>query len=186
MTVIIAVDDSGSTSGTDPYAVRYAAARAVIEWMRRQGGGQAGVVHWGSTAPARLAVRPVSVNRKMRTLRRALSQRPNLGWTVPAVALQRAARMLPTPAPDELQAVLLVTDAEDCGEGLAEALGLLTERAVHVLIVGDGDQDAGWEALPFASITRLPSFNNQALALACGSVLAGALGLRLRPLTTTP
>lgn len=184
--MILAIDDSGSTRSTDPYAVRYAAAHAVIEWMRRQGGGQAGVVHWGSTAPARLAVGPVAVNRRMHTLRRALSKRPVLGWTVPAAALRRAARMLPAPAPDETEAVVVLTDAEDCGEGLAEALGLLPERAVHVLIVGDSDEDAGWEALPFASITRLPSFDNQALALACGSVLAKALGLRLRPLTTSP
>ena len=154
--------------------------------MHRQGGGQAGVVHWGGTAPARLAVGPVLVNRKMRTLRRALNRRPSLGWTAPATALQRAARMLPAPDPDEVQTVLLLTDAEDCGEGLAEALDLLPERAVHVLIVGDGDQDASWQALPFASITRLPSFENQALTLACGSVLAGGLGLRLRPLTISP
>ncbi|MEU6071368.1 VWA domain-containing protein [Streptomyces sp. NPDC047082] len=189
LTVIIAIDDSGSTQpphGTDPYAVRYAAAHAVTKWMRRQGGGQIGVVHWGSTAPARLAVGPVPVNRRMRTLRRALNQRPNLGWTVPAAALRRAARLLPAPAPDQTQVVLILTDAEDCGDGLAEAIGLLPEHAVHVLIVGDGTQDADWEALPFASITRLPSFDNQALALSCGAVLAGALGLRLRPPTSSP
>jgi hypothetical protein len=189
LTVILAIDDSGSTQpphGTDPHAVRYAASRSVIQWMRRQGGGRCGVLHWGSTAPAPLAVGPVPVNRRMRTLHRALDQRPNLGSTVPAAALRRAARMLPRPAPGDVQAVLLISDGEAPGEGLEEPLAGLPEHAVHLMLVGDGHGDGarhrGWEVLPFASVTRLPAFDNQALAWQAGSVLASALGLRMRPL----
>jgi hypothetical protein len=189
LTVILALDDSGSTQpphGTDPHSVRYAASRSVIEWMRRHGGGRCGVVHWGSTAPERLAVGPVSVNRRMRTLRRALNQRPNLGATVPAAALQRAARMLPIPAPGDVHTVLLITDGEDPGEGLEEALAGLPERAVHLMLVGDATQHVGWHDLAFASTTWLPAFDNQALTWQAGSVLAGSLGLQLRPLPTAP
>ncbi|MFF1306051.1 hypothetical protein [Streptomyces sp. NPDC058307] len=188
LTVILAIDDSGSTQppyGTDPRSVRYAASRSVIEWMRRHGGGRCGVLHWGSTAPARLAAGPVPVSRRMRTLRQALDQRPNLGLTVPAAALRRAARMLPKAAPGDVHAVLLITDGEDPGEGLEEALAGLPEHVVHLMLVGDGARHVGWEAPGVASITRLPAFDNQALTWQAGSVLAGALGLQLRPLSAS-
>ncbi|MGV9941162.1 hypothetical protein [Streptomyces sp. NPDC003401] len=81
--------------------------------------------------------------------------------------------------------MLLLTDG-DPGDGLEAALALLPEGSVHVLVVGPGDQHAAWERLPFASLTPLPAFDNQELAWACGSVLAQALGLQLRPLPTTP
>jgi hypothetical protein len=76
----------------------------------------------------------------------------------------------------------LISDGEAPGEGLEEALASLPEHAVHLMLVGDGARHMGWGVLPFASVTRLPAFDNQALAWQAGSVLASALGLRMRPL----
>src|SRR5580658_5017423 len=56
--LIFAIDDSASVhgpDGTDPGGARNAACLSVIELMHRHGGGRAGVIHWGDTAPANLA-----------------------------------------------------------------------------------------------------------------------------------
>jgi len=188
LVVLFLIDDSGSVQpphGTDPHAVRYAACRSVLDLMRRHGGGRAGVVHWGDTAPAELALAPVSVRRRWRRLQRALAVRPQLGCTDPAVALARARQLLPALAADEKLAVLLLTDAQDLGVGLNRELALLPPASVHLVAVDlSGDcwgQEAAWRALPWASFTRLDRFDATDTAFASGAALAQAIGLELAP-----
>lgn len=187
LVMIAAIDDSGSTygfHGTDPRGVRYAAAHSVIDWMRRHGGGHAGVIHWGTDAPARFALAPVPVNRKARQLRRALGRRPQLGGTIPATALHRAADLLPPLGPGDVPAILLITDGLERGPGMGEALAAVPPGSVHLVTVGDcPDQEDDWHELPLASATRLTSFADKAaVAWECGAIVARALGLQLRPL----
>ena len=187
---MLANDDSGSMQpphGTDPHGARYAACHAVLGLMRRHGGGRAGVVHWGDTAPAELALAPVPVRRRRRQLERALAIRPQLGGTDPAVALARVRQLVPVIAPDETFAVLLLTDGQDRGPSLEQELEALPAGTVHLVLVDPSGncwgQEAAWRALPWGSFTRLDSFDPQRVAVASGAALARAIGLEL---TTDP
>jgi hypothetical protein len=191
LTVVFAIDDSGSTHGpfgTDPKAARYVACHAVLDLMRRHGG-QAGVIHWGDHAPDDLALAPVPVQRRRR-LNRALGLRPQLGGTNPAVALARV-RQLADVGPDETLAVLLLTDGLDLGAGLEQELAQLPPGAVHLVLVdSSGDcygQEPAWRALPWGSFTRLGTFQDtDRLAWESGAVLAQAISLELPPFTQSP
>ena len=84
-------------AGTDPHGARNAACLSVVDLMRRHGGGRAGVVHWGQTAPADLALAPMPVRRGR--LRRTLAIQPMLGGTNPAAALARVRELVPAASP---------------------------------------------------------------------------------------
>ena len=94
--VIFAIDDSGSVhgpDGTDPGGARNAACLSVVDLMQRHGGGRAGVVHWGDTAPASMALAPMPVYRGR--LRRGLRIQPILGGTQPAGGTGQGAQAHP-------------------------------------------------------------------------------------------
>lgn len=185
LVVVFAIDGSGSVhgpGGTDPYGARNAACLSVVDLMRRYGGGRAGVVHWGSTAPADLALKPVAVHRAK--LRRALSMQPRLGGTNPAAALAQVRQVMPAPGPGQTPVVLILTDGQDLGNGLAQELALLPPGCVHLLLVDpSGDcygQEAAWRALPWGSFTRLENLRDpQRVAWESGEVLARSIGLEL-------
>lgn len=185
LVVVFTIDGSGSVhgpGGTDPYGVRNAACLSVVDLMRRHGGGRAGVVHWGSTAPADLALRPVAVHRAQ--LRRALSLQPRLGGTNPAVALARVRDLIPVPRPGQTPVVLMLTDGQNLGNGLAQELALLPPGCIHLLLVDpSGDcygQEAAWRALPWGSFTRLENLRDpRRVAWESGAVLARSIGLEL-------
>jgi hypothetical protein len=186
LVVMFCIDDSGSVQpphGTDPHGARYAAARSVLDLMRRHGGGRAGVVHWGDTAPAELALAPVQVRRRGRQLERALAVRPQLGCTDPAVALARVRQLVPATSSDETLAVLLLTDGQDAGDSLAQELAALPAGSIHLVLVDpSGDcwgQEVAWRVLPWGSFTRLDRFDTPAVAFASGTALAHAIGLEL-------
>lgn len=185
LTVMFAIDGSGSVHGpcgTDPAGARSAACLSVLDLMRRNGGGRAGVVHWGDTAPADLALAPMPVRR--RRLRQALSLQPMLGGTNPAAALARVAQLTQAADPSRTLAVLMLTDGQDLGEGLERELTQLPPRSVNLLLVDpSGDcygQEAAWRALPWGSFTRLENLRDgKRVAWESGTVLAHSLGLRL-------
>ncbi len=185
LVVVFAIDGSGSVhgpGGTDPYGARNAACLSLVDLMHRYGGGRAGVVHWGSTAPADLALGPVAVHRAQ--LRRALSMQPRLGGTNPAVALARVRQLIPAPGPGLTPVVLMLTDGQDIGSGLGQELALLPAGCVHLLLVDpSGDcygQEAGWRALPWGSFTRLENLRDpRRVAWESGEVLARSIGLEL-------
>jgi hypothetical protein len=153
-----------------------------VDLMHRCGGGRAGVVHWGSTAPADLALGPVAVRRAQ--LRRALTIQPRLGGTNPAAALVRVRQLIPALDPGQIPVVLMLTDGQDLGSGLVEELALLPGGCVHLLLLDpSGDcygQEATWRALPWGSFTRLESFYDpRRVAWQSGEVLARSIGLEL-------
>jgi len=183
--VIFAVDGSVSVhgpGGTDPDGARNAACLSVLDLMRRHGGGRAGVVHWGETAPTDLALAPMPVHR--RRLERALSLQPMLGGTNPAAALARVRQLIPPIGADQTLAVLLLTDGQDLGDGLEHELAQLTARSVHLILADpSGDcfgQQAAWQALPWGSFTRLENLrDHRRVAWESGAVLARSIGLEL-------
>lgn len=183
--VIFAIDDSASVhgpDGTDPGGTRNAACLSVIDLMQRHGGGRAGVVHWGDTAPASLVLPPMAVAR--RRLQRALRLQPVLGGTQPAVALARVNRLIQGSGSGRTLAVLLLTDGQDLGAGLEQALGQLPAHSVHLILVGSsGDcwgQEAAWLELPWGSFTRLENLSDRKrLAWESGAVIARSIGLKL-------
>lgn len=183
--VIFAIDDSASvhgTDGTDPEGTRNAACLSVIDLMQRYGGGRAGIVHWGDTAPADLALAPVPVHR--RQLRRGLRLQPVLGGTQPAVALVRARKLIQGTGSGRTLAVLLLTDGQGLGFGLEQALRQLPARSVHLILVDPSGncwgQEASWRELPWGSFTRLENLSNRKrLAWESGAVIARSIGLNL-------
>jgi von Willebrand factor type A domain len=185
LVVVFAIDGSASVhgpDGTDPYGTRNVACLSVVDLMRRYGAGRAGVVHWGSTAPADLALAPVAVHRAR--LRRALNMQPRLGGTNPAAALARVRQLVPMLGPGQTLVVLLLTDGQTLGNGLAEELALLPVGCVHLLLVDpSGDcygQEAAWQALPWGSFTCLANLRDpRRVAWESGDVLARSIGLEL-------
>jgi hypothetical protein len=183
--VIFAIDDSGSVhgpDGTDPWGTRNAACLSIIELMGRHGGGRAGVVHWGNTAPASMALAPMPVHRGR--LRQALRLQPVLGGTQPAVALTRVRKLIQGASSGRTLAVLLLTDGQDLGTGLEQALGQLPARSVHLILVDpSGDcwgQELAWRELPWGSFTRLESLSDRKrMAWESGAVIARTIGLKL-------
>lgn len=189
-TVMFAIDDSGSVQGpdgTDPARVRNAACLSVLDLMRRYGGGQAGVVHWGESAPADLALGPLPV-RHYRRLRQVLSLQPALGGTCPAAGLARVRELVPAVGHGQTLTVFLITDGQDLGTGLEQQITRFPDRCVHLILVdpsGDcfGQEDA-WRALSWASWSRLASLRDpRQVARETGAIFARSLGLRLRDST---
>ncbi len=183
--VMFVIDGSGSVhgvAGTDPEGVRNAACLSVLDLMRRHGGGRAGVVHWGTTAPADLALPPVPVHE--RRVERMLSLQPMLGETNPAAALARVRQLIPPIGAGQTLAVLLLTDGQDLGEGLESELAQLPARSVHLILADpSGDcfgQETAWRALPWGSFTRLENLRDRTrVAWESGAVLARSIGLEL-------
>jgi hypothetical protein len=182
--VIFAIDDSASVhgpDGTDPGGVRNAACLFVIDLMQRHGGGRAGVVHWGDTAPTTFALAPMSVYR--RRLQRELRLQPVLGGTQPATALVRVRKLIQGTGYGRTLAILLLTDGQDLGAGLEQALRQLPAHSVHLILVDpSGDcwgQEAAWRQLPWGSFARLENLSDpKRLAWESGTVIAHSIGLK--------
>jgi hypothetical protein len=189
--VIFAIDDSTSVhgpDGTDPGGARNAACLSVIDLMKRHGGGRAGVVHWGDTAPTGLALAPMPVHRWR--LQQGLRLQPVLGGTQPAVALDRVGKLIQGTGSSRTLAVLLLTDGQDLGVGLEQALEQLPIRSVHLLLVDpSGDcwgQEAAWRRLPWGSFARLGDLSDrERVACESGAIIARSIGLKL-PQRTSP
>jgi hypothetical protein len=177
-------DDSASMADSDPCASRNAAALSLIELLQRysgRGGARAAVVRWGQTAPAALALGPTSVHAGR--LRRALTVQHQLGGTCPAAALARVRKLLPASS-GRTAVILLITDGQDLGDGLAWELQHLPPHSVHLILADpSGDcwgHEAEWRALGWGSFTRLDDLGDrQRVALESGSVIARAIGLQL-------
>jgi VWA domain-containing protein len=185
LVVMFAIDGSGSVHGphgTDPHGARNAACLSVVDLMHRHGGGRAGVVHWGQTAPADLALPPMPVRRGR--LRRMLALQPMLGGTNPAAALARVRQLVPVVSQGQTLVVLLLTDGQDLGSGLAGQLAQLPPASVHPLLVDPSGNCYGretvWQALPWGSFTRLADLHDpQRVAWESGAVIARCIGLDL-------
>ena len=161
-TVRLLMDDSGSMYGPggDPTGVRYAAGRSIAGWLGRNGGGQLGVIHWGSNAPHELAVPPCDVRLHRRRIRDALVIPPTLGGNNLSDALRLAARY-PTAHPGGADVTIVITDGmEDFSLDLRTPMTALPPASVHILLVDrshgcDAAFEENWRALPLGSFTRL-------------------------------
>lgn len=189
--VMFACDDSGSMYGSagDPLGVRYAAARSIIDLMSRAGGGQAGVVHWGTSAPRELALAPQDVRRQRRRLEAVLTIPPTLGGNDAAAALQLSRELLPEPDGETVQSVCLITDGcEPITPAIHEAVDALPPMSVHVLLIDhshycSSDLEAAWRALPL-TFTRLAVNDPPRMTWQIAHSLFSSVGLQLPPLST--
>ena len=95
LTVTLVIDESGSTSKTDPTGHRHDESEQIARWMARYSGDQRdalGLVQFANTA---VGYGPVSVGAAASMLATAFAQRPNIGHgTVLAPAVQKVEREL--------------------------------------------------------------------------------------------
>jgi len=184
--VWLLVDDSGSMYATwgDPDGRRYAAAQSLLGLMRRSGGGRAGVVHWGSSAPEAMLTGLTDLRRGRRALDGALTMPwMSLGGTDLPAALRRVAEHVREPSPAETLLVVPITDGiEDVRGETHLAVQALPPGCVHTVLVDrasqcDADMEAAWRSVAFGSFTRLRSFDTRTMAEQLASVLADALAL---------
>lgn len=189
---VYATDDSGSMYGSfgDPTGVRYAAAQSLIELQRRTGGGEAGVVHWGSEAPEELVTPLIDVRRGRRQLDRALQIPTTLcGNDLPA-ALRRTDEVLAGLGQNDIPLVFVLTDGGEAVTAATHAaVSALPKRCVHMLLVDrsnccDAAMEKAWATVAFGSFTRLPDLDTTAMAITLARIYANALGLSLA--STTP
>jgi hypothetical protein len=117
-------------------------------------------------------------------LRRALAMQPMLGGTNPAAALARVRQLVPAIPASQTLAVLLLTDGQHLGDGLAGQLVQLPPASVHLLLVDPSGnchgQETAWRALPWGSFTQLANLHDpQRVAWESGAVIARSIGLDL-------
>jgi len=187
LTVFFLVDDSGSMYGTwgDPNGVRYAAARSLLELLRRSGGARVSIIHWGTDAPADMALAPIKLPRGRKDLELALSIPPTLGGTNVLSALGRAAELTPPLVEDEQAIYFILGDGiELVTPAINTALSALGERQVHMLLVDrsggcDPALEAAWRSVPFGSFTRLRTFDTRAMAHQLAQIAAATLSLEI-------
>ena len=191
---VFATDDSGSMYGSfgDPTGIRYAAARSLVAMQRRSGGGLAGVVHWGTSAPEEMVTPLVDVRRKRRLLDRGLQIPKTLGGNDLPAALRRVAEMLPPLDRNDIPLVFVITDGiEDVTAETHAAVAALPKGSVHMLLVDcsngcSEEMEQAWRTVAFGSFTRLPHFDTKAMAMALATAYAQSLGLSLASTVTTP
>jgi hypothetical protein len=181
------IDDSGSMYGSfgDPAGIRYAAARSLVAMQRRSGGGLAGVVHWGTSAPDDMVTPLIDVRRKRRLLDRGLTIPETLGGNNMPKALRRAAEMLRPVSSTDVPLVFVITDGmERVTAETHAAIAALPKGCVHLLLVDcstgcSGEMEQAWRTVAFGSLTRLPHFDTEAMAMALATVYAQSLGLSI-------
>lgn len=184
---VYAPDDSGSMYGPfgDALGVRYAAAKSLVALQRRSGGGKAGVIHWGSGAPASLATAPVDVTKGKHTLDKALTIPPTLGGNDLPAALRRTAEILLPLEPDEIPLVFVITDGiEAVTTATHDAVAALPAGCVHLLLVDRSNgctpgMELDWATVAFGSFTRLTHLDTRAMATEIAQIYATALGFTL-------
>ncbi|MBB3602769.1 hypothetical protein FHT40_002430 [Mycolicibacterium sp. BK556] len=190
---VYAPDDSGSMYGSfgDPTGIRYAAAQSMVGLQRRSGGGEAGVVHWGSDAPVELVTSLVDVGRGRRLLDKALQIPPTLGGNDLPAALRRVSEVLAGTSRGDIPLVFVISDGiEAVTTDTHAAIAALPRNSVHMLLV---DRSTGcteeiekdWATVAFGSFTRLPDLDTTAMAMSLANIYANALGLSLAPAKPT-
>lgn len=186
--VAFVIDDSGSLyfgAGGDTTGVRYAAALSLLGLIRRAGGGNAAVVHYGSNAPEELATPPLDAKRDWRQLKQALTiPVPNLGGTNVASGLARCAEALAGAGPGDPVVYIVGDGIEAVSATARQALEALPPNSAHLLLVDrsgacDAALEAGWRSLPLASIERLEVFDAGAMAWQLAEIFASSIGLQM-------
>lgn len=187
-TAVLIIDDSCSMYGFfwgDELSGRYAAARSLLELLRRSGPCSLGAVHYGDTAPASLALEPRNIATDHDVVLRALSAPEPLGGTNVAAALERSRIIAPPPAESTATAAYLVVSdgIEPVTAAIEAAVERLGAARVHLLLVDRAggctpQMEAAWRALQLGSLTRLKTFDPKLMAEQLAGVAASTLGLK--------
>lgn len=181
-------DWSGSTFsmwGGDPNDVIGAVSVSVYQWLRRYGGGTAGVIPWGTSPAGHLAVGPLSVKKNIKALKTAIRARVNLGGNDLPAAL-RLAEQRTAGLPDHTIRVYWVpTDGiEAVTSSTYSAVNALPPDSVHLVLIDplhcctDAMED-DWRAVPFGSVTRVGELTVRNIATTIAQLCADAIGLQL-------
>jgi hypothetical protein len=188
-----APDWSGSTFsvwGGDPNDVIGAVTISVFLWLRRYGGGTAGVVPWGTTPATERAVGPLSVKKNLRPLKEAIRDRVNLGGNdLPAALRFSAERTSGLPA-GTVPVYWVPTDGiESVTSSTHDAVNALPPGAVHLVLIDPlrgctPQMEDDWRSVPFGSVTRINDLSVKNVAMIIAELCATAIGLQLG--TTTP
>jgi hypothetical protein len=197
LVVFFLCDDSGSMYGSwgDPTGVRYAAAQSLLGLIERGSGrgasSRAAVIHWGTDAPAELALAPVDVKRGRKALRGALTVPPTLMANNLPLALARAHEMTPTLIGEEQAIYFVLSDGiEDVTPAMHAAIGALPAGSVHMVLVDrsggcDPAREAAWNSVAFGSFTRLKTFDTGEMARQLAEVFAASIGLQMPAASTS-
>lgn len=163
--LMLVVDDSGSTSWSDPAAHRYVAMRRIVNLLVEGVGGpplpdRVGVVHFADTPSPWLPLTPLDTKHRRRTVRMCLQQLTG-GGTAIVPAITQASKLMTTgsflhPRFSRIRVTVLFTDGES-----AEASAALTRAvqqhdigSVHVVVLGAELPDQ-WQGVPLGSVTAL-------------------------------
>jgi len=186
-------DWSGSTFSVwagDPNDVIGAVAISVFLWLRRYGGGMAGVLPWGTAPADHLAVGPLSVKKDIKRLKAAVRNRVNLGGNdLPAALRATASRISRLPA-GTTPFIWIPTDGiEAVTTATHEAVDALPGGSVHLVLIDPlhgctESMESDWRSVAFGSVTRVEDFSVRNVATTLAQLCAESLGLRLG--TTTP
>jgi hypothetical protein len=187
-------DWSGSTFsvwGGDPRDVIGAVAVSVFLWLRRHGGGTAGVLPWGTTPARNLAVGPLSVKRDMRRLKPAIRQRVNLGGNdLPAALRATAGRIFRLPAGVEPFIWVPTDGIESVTQATHDAVAALPHGSVHMVLIDPlhgctESMESDWRSVAFGSVTRIEDLSVRNVATTIAQLCADTLGLQLGTATPT-
>jgi hypothetical protein len=178
----LVIDDSGSTTSTDPAGNRYVAARRIVNLL---GNGLAsdglddrvGVVHFADKPG--LVLRPTSVRHAPGRRRVLASLRARShGGTAIVPAIRKAASGVDYRSERE-PLVLVFTDGES-GESSAELAAAVQElppERVHVIVLGH-DLPQQWHEVPLGSVTALADLTSaDEIEWAMAKAVYEALGL---------
>jgi hypothetical protein len=191
------IDDSGSMYGRwgDPTGVRYAAAQSLLGLIERSSGrgasSRAAVIHWGTDAPAALALAPIDVRRGRKALKQALTVPPTLMANNLPLALARAREMTPRLIEEEQAIYYVLSDGiEDVTPAMHAAIAALPAGSVHMVLVDrsggcDPAREAAWNHVAFGSFTRLKTFDTTEMAQQLAEVFATSISLEMPEAPTT-
>lgn len=186
----LVIDDSSSTSETDPADGRYVAARFAVDFLAEQS--QSGrpdrvcVVHFGGDAPEELAL-PLTPVTDPTAIDAATAGPTDLGDTNFVAADERAAELLGAPAPGHHQVVIVFTDgvptssAADPFDEISRSLDDLPRRSTHLIALDESDEFDSvrdeWEGMGLGSIQELSDLQGNKLEHAFARIIVDELGM---------
>jgi hypothetical protein len=179
----LVIDDSGSTSGTDPNGWRYVAARRVVNLLVDGLGGEplpdeVAVVHFSDQPTPWLPLTSIATRVGRAAVRGSLRAVAGGGTSI-VPAIDRAADLVGPMRADEEVIVILFTDGEsgESTEELRAATARLPVGSMHVVVLGDRLRSQ-WQDVPVGSVTVITTLKTPAdVEWVMARALYQALGL---------
>lgn len=186
--VVVCVDESGSTSTSDPDRATHRAVLHVCDWLRDQSQDprdRVGVVRFAERAAT---IRPVRAMRARTVIGAWLCHDPRIGGGTQLTPALEATSALLGRGRGERRVALLLTDGQtsESAETLREQFGRLCETADAVYLLAL-DADHGWAttghlygSLGLTAITPINDRNRGQVAAIIATQLAHEAGLETR------